>query len=154
MIQILSHFRRKLINYGKVYSKFSHDPLVRGHYFKLNKQYSRLRKFKYREYKNSLIEQLQSLHDDNSKLYWNIINELKNRENKDYSSAVAPSKLLSHFQSLGELKESYKARLAQLERRLDDLEKIPCYNDLDNVISQKRDHLSNIKAEKQEGPRS
>jgi hypothetical protein len=24
-----------------------------------------------------------------------------------------------------------------LERRLDDLEKIPCYNDLDNVISQK-----------------
>jgi hypothetical protein len=99
-------------------------------------------------------------------LYWNIINELKNRENKDYSSAVAPSKWLSHFQSPGELKESYKARLAQLEResykarlahlerRLDDLEKIPCYNDLDNVISKKRDHLSNIKVEKQEGPRS
>jgi hypothetical protein len=32
---------------------------------------------------------------------------------------------LSHFQSLGELKESYKVRLSQLERRLDDLEKIP-----------------------------
>jgi hypothetical protein len=31
---------------------------------------------------------------------------------------------LSHFQSLGELKESYKVRLSQLERRLDDLEKI------------------------------
>jgi hypothetical protein len=61
----LKSLRRKLINYGKVYSKFPHDPLVRGHYFKLNKQYSRLRKFKYREYKNSLIDQLQSLHDDN-----------------------------------------------------------------------------------------
>jgi hypothetical protein len=32
---------------------------------------------------------------------------------------------------------SLKVRLSQLERRLDDLEKIPCYNDLDNVISQK-----------------
>jgi hypothetical protein len=32
---------RNYHNYGKVYSKFPHDPLVRGHYFKLNKQYSR-----------------------------------------------------------------------------------------------------------------
>jgi hypothetical protein len=29
----LKSLRRKLINYGKVYSKFPHDPLVRGHYF-------------------------------------------------------------------------------------------------------------------------
>jgi hypothetical protein len=51
---------------------------------------------------------------------------------------------IAHFQSLGELKESYKVRLAQLERRLDDLEKIPCYNDLDNVISQKEITLYNF----------
>jgi hypothetical protein len=95
----------------------------------------------------------------------NCINELKNRENKDHSSAVAPSKWLSHFQSLGELKESYKARLAQLEResykarlahierRLDDLEKIPCYNDLDNVISQKEitSAMSKLKNKKAPG---
>ena len=149
----LKSLRRKLINYGKVYSKFPHDPLVRGHYFQLDKQYSRLRKFKYREYKNSLIDQLQSLHDDNPKLYWNIINELKNKKNNDYSSAVAPSKWLSHFQSLGELKESYKVRLSQLERRLDDLEKIPCYNDLDNVISQKEitSAISKLKNKKAPG---
>ena len=74
----LKSLRRKLINYGKVYSKFPHDPLVRGHYFKLNKQYSRLRKFKYREYKNSLIDQLQSLDDDNPKLYFicNCVNSV------------------------------------------------------------------------------
>jgi hypothetical protein len=71
----------------------------------------------------------------------------------DYSSAVAPSKWLSHFQSLGELKESYKVRLSQLERRLDDLEKIPCYNDLDNVISQKEitSAISKLKNKKAPG---
>jgi hypothetical protein len=86
-------------------------------------------------------------------LYWNIINELKNRKNKDYSSAVAPFKWLYHFQSLGELKESYKVRLAQLERRLDDLEKVPCYNDLDNVISQKEitSAISKLKNKKAPG---
>ena len=60
---------------------------------------------------------------------------------------------MSHFQSLGEIKESYKARLAQLERRLDDLEKIPCYNDLDNVISQKEitSAISKLKNKKASG---
>jgi hypothetical protein len=58
-----------------------------------------------------------------------------------------------HFQSLGELKESYKVRLSQLERRLDDLEKIPCYNDLDNVISQKEitSAISKLKNKKAPG---
>jgi hypothetical protein len=32
----LKSLRRKLINYRKVYSKSPHDPLVRGHYFKLD----------------------------------------------------------------------------------------------------------------------
>jgi hypothetical protein len=54
-VDALNKMKRKLINYGKVYSKFPHDPLVRGHYFKLNKQYSRLRKFKYREYELVLL---------------------------------------------------------------------------------------------------
>jgi hypothetical protein len=52
-----------------------------------------------------------------------------------------------------ELKESYKVRLSQLERRLDDLEKIPCYNDLDNVISQKEitSAISKLKNKKAPG---
>ncbi|VDI41416.1 Hypothetical predicted protein [Mytilus galloprovincialis] len=87
----LYHLRNKLISYGKIYSKFPYDPLVRGHYYKLNKQYSKLRKFKYKEYKKSLVEQLQNLHDDNPKSYWKLINDLKNNDNKDHSSAVAPS---------------------------------------------------------------
>jgi hypothetical protein len=40
-----------------------------------------------------------------------------------------------------------------LERRLDDLEKIPCYNDLDNVISQKEitSAISKLKNKKAPG---
>ena len=82
-----------------------------------------------------------------------LLTNSKTKKNKDYRSAVAPSKWLSHFQSLGELKESYKVRLSQLERRLDDLEKIPCYNDLDNVISQKEitSAISKLKNKKAPG---
>ncbi|VDI17668.1 mannose-1-phosphate guanylyltransferase [Mytilus galloprovincialis] len=119
----LYHLRNKLISYGKIYSKFPYDPLVRGHYYKLNKQYSKLRKFKYKEYKKSLVEQLQNLHDDNPKSYWKLINDLKNNDNKDHSSAVAPSVWVSHFNGLYQLHESFKERVAKLEKKLDNLEK-------------------------------
>ncbi|CAG2219500.1 unnamed protein product [Mytilus edulis] len=133
----LYHLRNKLISYGKIYSKFPYDPLVRGHYYKLNKQYSKLRKFKYKEYKKSLVEQLQNLHDDNPKSYWKLINDLKNNDNKDHSSAVAPSVWVSHFNGLYQLHESFKERVAKLEKKLDNLEKNVCFNNLDKLITEK-----------------
>ncbi|XP_063426826.1 uncharacterized protein LOC134710401 [Mytilus trossulus] len=110
---------------------------MRGHYYKLNKQYSKLRKFKYKEYKKSLVEQLQNLHDDNPKSYWKLINDLKNNDNKDHSSAVAPSVWVSHFNGLYQLHESFKERVAKLEKKLDNLEKNVCFNNLDKLITEK-----------------
>jgi hypothetical protein len=47
----------------------STQTLVRGHYYKLNKEYSRLRKYKYKAYQKHLMNQIQGLHDNNPKLY-------------------------------------------------------------------------------------
>ena len=52
----LQKCRNRLINYGTIYSKYPHDPLVRGHYYKLNKEYSRLRKYKYKSYQKHLLD--------------------------------------------------------------------------------------------------
>ena len=131
----MHQLRYKLINYGKIYSKYPLYPYVRGHFYKLNRQYSRLRKFKHKEYKKSLIQDLQSLHDNNPKQYWNIINDLKGKENKDTSSDVPPSRWVSHFHDLNSLKDSFKTRLAQLEEKLVNLEQAPCFNDLGNLIT-------------------
>ena len=42
---------------------------VKNHYYKLQREYNKLRKFKHRQYKQTLINQLDSLHDNNPKLY-------------------------------------------------------------------------------------
>jgi hypothetical protein len=64
----LKKSRLNLINYGKIYSKFPRDNYVKNHYYKLQREYNKLRKFKYRQYKQTLIKQLDSLHDNNPKL--------------------------------------------------------------------------------------
>lgn len=52
----LQKCRNILIHYGTIYSKYPHDPLVKEHYYKLNKEYSRLRKYKYKAYQKHLMD--------------------------------------------------------------------------------------------------
>jgi hypothetical protein len=67
---------------------------------------SKTRKQTYREYKKSLLNQLETLHSDNPKLYWNLINELKESKSCDEkSSAVDSSAWVSHFRNLSEIDE-------------------------------------------------
>ena len=57
------------------------------------RQYSKARKNKYREYKQSLLKQIESLYDDNPKKYWQLIDELHEKDNKcnEHSSNISPS---------------------------------------------------------------
>lgn len=127
----LHKVRGNLLNYGKKYSKFPKDPVVKNHFYQLNREYSKLRKYKYKQYRQSLIDKLDSLHEENPKLYWNIVNELQGKSEKSGSCAVPSSTLVSHFKTLSELKSEFHNRYAQLSEQLKELEKINCFNELD-----------------------
>ena len=102
----LKKMRTNLINYGKMFSKYPKDPYIRNHFYKLQREYNITRKQTYREYKKSLLNQLEILHSDNPKLYWNLINELK-----ENSSAVDSSAWVSHFRNLSEIDDKFTERL-------------------------------------------
>ena len=99
----LYQVRYNLMNYGKIYSRFPKDPTVKNHYDKLYREYSNLRKFKYKQYRQSLLYQLDSLPEEHPRLYWNIVNELKGNNEKNDSCAVPSSTLVSHFTKYSEL---------------------------------------------------
>ncbi|VDI55386.1 Hypothetical predicted protein, partial [Mytilus galloprovincialis] len=106
----LQQARTNLLNYGKIYSRFPYDPIIKNHFYKLNREYSKLRKYKYKQYKQSLISQLDSLHEENPKLYWNLINELQEKNETKKKCGVQPSTLISHFQKLSQLKALFKGK--------------------------------------------
>lgn len=130
--------KSNLISYGQIYSRFPKDNSVKNHFYKLYREYKKLRKHKYREYKESILGQLESLHDNDPKLYWNLINEIKESKYKDQSnSAVEPSAWISHFTNLNTVKDKFKQRLNSLEILLDTMEKQITFNELDIKISTK-----------------
>ena len=54
----LKKLRENVISQGRLYSKFPKDPYVKGHYYKLYRQYNKLRKLKYRQFQDKVIKQL------------------------------------------------------------------------------------------------
>ena len=93
----LIKMRKYLINYGKMFSKYPKDPNIRNHFYKLQREYNKTRK---REYKKSLFNRLETLHSNNPKLYWNLINENKESKSCDEKSpAVDSSAWVSHFRN-------------------------------------------------------
>jgi hypothetical protein len=96
---------------------------------------------------------LDSLNDENPKLYWNIVNELQGKSEKSDSCAVPSSTLVSHFKTLSELKSEFHNRYAQLSAKLNELEKINCFNELDSIIMEKEisKAISNLKSNKSQG---
>ncbi|CAG2210987.1 unnamed protein product [Mytilus edulis] len=139
--------------YGKIYSRFPRDPAVKGHFYKLQRLYTKARKQKYREYKQSLLKQIETLHEENPKQYWQLIDELQGKEKDDKSALVAPFDWLNHFKNLTEPKDEFKERLQFLEEKLNILEKRKCFNELDSRISETEisTALSSLKINKAAG---
>jgi hypothetical protein len=85
-----------------MFSKYPKDLYIRNHFYKSQREYNKTRKQAYRQYKKSLLNQLETLHSDNSKLYWSHeLTESKSCDEK--SSAVDSSAWVSHFRNLSEI---------------------------------------------------
>ena len=69
--------------------------------------------------KSNLLHELETLNEDNPKMYWKMINELQEKQtDSDNNNCLSPTRWLKHFQSLNEGKEHFKSRIKDLEDKL------------------------------------
>jgi hypothetical protein len=55
------HKKKKQVkDKGFLMSKYPHDPLIRGSFFKINKEYAKLRKYKKKQFRQQIIDLLSS----------------------------------------------------------------------------------------------
>ena len=131
----LKAMRNRVIANGKLYSMFPNDPIVRGRYCKLFRLYNKTKRNKERQFKTQLLGQIESLHSENPKEYWNLIDMLKD-ETCDNSPAenIKPETWVSQSESLATVDDKFVDRVSELQHLVEGLENQPVCNNLDNVI--------------------
>ncbi|VDI41162.1 Hypothetical predicted protein [Mytilus galloprovincialis] len=89
--------RKILVSKGELLSKFPYDPIVRGSYYKCYREYNKLRKYKMRTFKQSILNSLDNLRDSDPKQYWKLINSLKESTDDSKGKSVEPEVWFNHF---------------------------------------------------------
>ena len=68
----LSSLKKNLDQKSKFFERYPRDPRVRGALFSTLKIYRKIRKSKMKEYHRKIIDQLDSLLENNPKKYWSL----------------------------------------------------------------------------------
>lgn len=89
-----------------------------------------------KNFKNSVLQELEGLHENNPKLYWKLINDLQNKHTSNFDDNITP-RWLSHFQDLNSINLEFTDRLKELDKKLEDAEKSICFNELNFLITEK-----------------
>ena len=77
------------------------------------------------------------MHQDNPKLYWNIINDLKDSSQNSNENPIDSNTWFNHFRNLNTLDEKFQNRATYLESTLRSEEmNYKCFNELDQKITQ------------------
>lgn len=117
-------------------NKYPRDPTVRGSFFKIQKQYSKLRKKKKREFKSLILKRLENLESENPKDYWNLVNTLRNESNEKNENSIDGEIWYKYFSKLGSISTDKHNNLQNIEEKLRNLEQnTPSFTLLDNKIT-------------------
>ena len=73
----LQKARLVLMNKEKLFRKYSNDPYVRSSFYKTLKEFRKLRKHKLRQYRQGILDKLDSMRENNPSSYWKLLDELK-----------------------------------------------------------------------------
>ncbi|CAC5421077.1 unnamed protein product [Mytilus coruscus] len=102
----LRFMRNHLFRKGRQLSNDPFNTTLRNSFFRQYRHYNKSNKYKIESYKNDIIKKLESLHNNNPKQYWDLVNSLK--ENEKSTPSVEPDKFYEHFKNLNSLNPKYE----------------------------------------------
>lgn len=135
----LYKIRKVVFSKAKLMAKYPRDPIIRGSFYKANKAYSKLRKFKKKEFKQNILDKLDDLQSSQPKEYWNLVKSLKDSKKDNPEKCIDDKTWHEYFSKLSSIPDKYQARIHEISRKISLLESDPCnktFSNLDFKISE------------------
>lgn len=133
----LASMHSELVRKSKLYSNFPNDPIIRGPFFKFRKIYSKCCKQKYKSFRTSIVNKLNSLHDTDPNAYWKLLKDLQDDKQSDQSEKISSEQWVNYFSKLFSIDEKYGPQNKYFEKLLTMSEKSKSFSALDFRITDK-----------------
>ena len=147
--------RQNVLKLGKAMSKDPNNPFIRKNYFYYAKEYKKLVKTTKREAKQSLLDKITQFEKQDPKLYWKLVNELRNfnEVNKKQGSLISPIQIWNHYNELL-YKNGHDVLDKKIEEEIKSRSSEPFFSNLDYKFSlvEIRKALKKLKKGKAQGP--
>ena len=114
----LQELRVSIDYYSKLISFDPFNRQLRQKCFQIYSKYNRERKKKKRTYFQSVMNKLDSLEESNPKMFWKLLNSLKN-DNNTNDSCIDYETWYNHFKSLNTIPSSHSELVKKLEKLLE-----------------------------------
>ena len=118
----------------KLFERYSRDPHVRGALFSTLKTYRKIRKSKIIEYDRKIIDQLDSLLENNPKKYWSLLDDIANKTDNNKTPDITAGTWFDYFSNLNK-KTNFSGK--DLIDKLEAIKNEKIYSELDNKINTK-----------------
>ena len=136
----------------KVFTKNPFQRNARDTVFTLKKQYKRTMRKKKQDYKNTLINKLEQMAENNPQEYWKIVEKLRETETESIPDSIEETEWLSHYKKLfRSCSDPMEDR--ETQEQINKLLSEPHFNELNFRITEKevKDALRKLKLGKAVG---
>ena len=147
----LHKLKRELMKLGKHLSNHPHNIDIRNTYFFTLRTYRRRCKIESKTYKTNLINQLETLHNNNPSEYWNILKKFKT--NTQTNNSINIKQLYDHYKKLNEINQINTTNQSNLDEKIEAMELTKTFTKLDYTITEKEVHnaIKSLKNNKSPG---
>ncbi len=104
------HYVRNLLE------RYPQNREIRKDYYSIKRMYEKSVKGSKSSLKNELLEKLDSLHEKDSKQYWDIFNKIRKNKNESVSP-VSPSDWVEHYKQLCSKPEGYDEEISEIIKK-------------------------------------
>ena len=115
-------------------SNYPGDPYIRGFFYKCNKEYAKMRRYKKKEYTQNILDRLDKLQANDSKQYWQLVNSLREgTKNDNFANSIDGNTWFDYFSNLSTVAEQYAKRIEEIEIKIKDMIKEMKYTSFSSI---------------------
>ena len=82
--------KREVLVAAKTLQRYPKDPIVRGKYHKLKRDYKRSVKYKEHSFRETMLQRISQLESNDPKTFWEMVKKLKTLRNENLTDNIDP----------------------------------------------------------------